>query len=349
MHGLLTIFSRWLLAFWLSTLSLAATCAAQADDARPPVAVQFSLDRAVDAVAAPFVLANSRGLFRAEGLNVATNVASGTRDTIARVAYGASDLALADLNALIRYRDGADAAPVKAVFVLLNKAPYAIVARRSRGVSTLASLDGKILGVADGDLAIRLWPALARHNGIKLANVKQEKISAAVREPMLSAGQVDAVTGFSYLSAVNLRDRGVPADDLAVFRYADYGSAAYGLVVIVNPKFASDRPDAVRGFLRAVTAGARLVVAQPAQAIDDVLSQMDARLRDLELERLRTVIRDNMLTDDVKRDGLGGLDPVRFEASLGEIAEDFSFRKRPSAAEIFDNTFLPDLAGRKID
>jgi len=33
----------------------------------------------------------------------------------------------------------------------------------------------------------------------------QEHFGAAVREPMLSAGQVDAVSGFSYLSAVNLR------------------------------------------------------------------------------------------------------------------------------------------------
>lgn len=349
MRGLVTIFSRRLLALWLGTLSLFATHAAQADDARPAAAVQFSLDRAVDAVAAPFVVATARGLFRAEGLNVNTNVVAGTRDAIARVAAGTSDLALADLNALVRYRDSAEAAPVKAVFVLLNKTPYAIVARRSRGVSTLASLDGKTLGVADGDLAIRLWPALARHNGIKLAHVKQEKISVAVREPMLSAGQIDAVTGFSYLSAVNLRNRGVPADDLAVFRYADYGSAAYGLVVIVNPKFAADRPDAVRGFLRAVIAGTRLAISQPAQAIDDVVAQMDGGSRDLELERLRIVLHDNILTDDVKRDGLGGLDPARFEASLGEIAEDFSFRKRPSAADIFDQSFLPDPAGRKID
>jgi NitT/TauT family transport system substrate-binding protein len=337
------------MALWLGTLSLAASPPAHAEDARPPLAVQFSLDRAVDAVAAPFVLADTRGLFRAEGLNVTTNVASGTRDAITRVASRASDLALADLNALVRYRDGADAAPVKAVFMLLNKAPYSIVARHSRGVSTLGNLDGKTIGVADGDLAIRLWPALARRNGIKLASVKQEKISSAVREPMLSAGQLDAVTGFSYLSAVNLRNRGVPADDLAVFRYADYGSVAYGTAVIVNPKFAADRPEAVRGFLRAVVIGMRLAVSQPEQAIDDVIAQMDGGSRELERERLRVVMHDNILTDDVKRDGLGGLDPARFEASLGEIAEDFSFRKRPSVADIFDGTFLPDPAGRKID
>lgn len=320
-----------------------------ADAVKAPVAVQFTLDHPIDALAAPFVLANTRGLFREAGLSVTTNAMTGTREAIAKVASGASDLALADLNALIRYRDGADAAPVKAIFVLLNRAPYAIIARKSRGVSTLASLEGKTLGVADGDLANRMWPALARHNGIKLASVKREKISSAVREPMLSAGQVDAVTGFSYLSAVNLRDRGVPADDLAVFRYGDYGSAAYGTAIIVNPKFAAEKPEAVRGFLRAVSAAMRVVIAHPAQAIDDVVGLMDGGSRDRELERLRIVVHDNILTEDVRRNGLGGIDPARFEASLGEIAEDFNFRKRPVLTDIFDDAFLPDSSGRKIN
>ena len=131
--------------------------------------------------------------------------------------------------------------------MLFNRTPYAIIARKSRGIQALSDIEGKTLGVAAGDLSIRLWPALARQNGIKAASVKQNKISAAVREPMLSAGQVDAVTGFSYLSAVNLRDRGVPADDLAVLRYAEYGCEAYGLVLIVNPALAAAKPEAVKG------------------------------------------------------------------------------------------------------
>jgi NitT/TauT family transport system substrate-binding protein len=320
-----------------------------AEPEKPPVTIQFTLDRPIDAVAAPFLLATTKGLYSAENLVVSANVAAGSKETIARVASGASDMALADLNALIRYRDAADAAPVKAVFVLLNKAPYAVVARRSRGVTGLSSLEGKTLGVADGDLAIRLWPALARRNDIKPANVKLEKISPAVREPMLSAGQIDAVTGFSYVSPVNLRDRGVPSADLAVFRFADYGSAAYGLAIIVNPKFAAEKPDAVRGFLRAVAAGTQLSIKQPVQAIDAVMAAMDNGTRELELERLRTVLADNILTDDVRRDGLGGIDPKRFDASLGEIAEDHTFRKQPAAADIFDGSFLPGPVGRNIN
>jgi NitT/TauT family transport system substrate-binding protein len=320
-----------------------------ADEVRQPIAIQFSFDRPIDASAAPFVLASSSGLFSSEGLAVTTNIASGSPDAIARVAADTSDFALVDINELIRFRDKPGAPPVKAVFVLFNKAPYAIVARKSRGIHALSDIEGKTLGVAEGDLSIRLWPALARQNGIKVANVKQNKISAAVREPILSAGQVDAVTGFSYLSAVNLRDRGIPADDLAVLRYADYGCEAYGFAVIVNPAFAAARPEAVKGFLRAVIAGTHLTIKDPGHAVDEVVSRMDGGLRDLELERLHTVIHDNILTGEVKRNGIGDIDPARFERSIDEIAEDFKFRKRPSAADIFDEAFLPPLDGRLIN
>src|SRR5467141_1945030 len=227
-------------------------------EVRPPTAILLSLDRPIDASAAPFVLASSRGLFGSEGLAVTTNIASGWADAIARVARGDSDFALVDINVLIRFRDKSGAAPVKAVFVLFNKTPYAIIARQSRGIHALSDIEGKTLGVAEDDLAIRLWPALARQNGIKLASVKQSKISAAVREPILSAGQVDAITGFSYLSAVNLRDRGVPSDDLAVLKFSDYGCEAYGFAVIVNPAFAAAKPVAVKGLMRAVIEGNQL-------------------------------------------------------------------------------------------
>jgi NitT/TauT family transport system substrate-binding protein len=322
-----------------------------ADEPKQPIAIQFSLDRPIDAVAAPFVMAAVNGLFTAEGLSVTTNIASGSPDAIARVAAGTSDFALVDINALVRHRDKdkADTPPVKAVFVLFNRAPYAIIARKSRGISALPDLQGKLLGVAEGDLSARLWPAVAKQNGIKLSSVKQSSLSAAVREPMLSAGQVDAVTGFSYLSAINLKDRGVPADDLLVLKFSDYGCESYGFAVIVNPALAASKPDAVRGFVRAVIGGTHLTIKEPARAVEQVVGKMDGGSRDLELERLRAVIHDNILTAEVRRNGLGGVDASRFERSIDQIAEEFKFRKRPAGGDVFDGSFLPPLNGRLIN
>jgi NitT/TauT family transport system substrate-binding protein len=140
----------------------------------------------------------------------------------------------------------------------------------------------------------------------------------------------------------------VPADDLTVLRYADYGCEAYGFVLIVNPAFAAAKPDAVKGFLRAVIAGTRLAAKDPARAADDVLTLMEGGSRELELARLRIVLRDNILTDDVKRNGIGGIDPARFARSVEQLAEDGKFRARPAVADIFDESFLPAAGSRLI-
>jgi NitT/TauT family transport system substrate-binding protein len=350
MRAIQTIIARWFLAclVGLQGVSLGMMPALATEESHQPVLIDFTFDRPVNAGVAPLVLAMTDSLFASEGLTVTTHIANGSPDAIARVASGTSEFALVDLNALIHFRDNG-APPVKAVFILFNKSPYAIVARNSRGIHTLADLEGKTLGVAEGDLSLLLWPALAHGNGIKLASVKQRKMSPAVREPMLSAGQVDAVTGFSYLSAVNLRDRGVPADDLVVLRFTDYGCEAYGFAIIVNPAFAAKRPDAVRGFLRALTAGTTLAIRDPGHAVDEVLSRMEDGSRELELERLHTVIKDNILTAEVQRNGIGAVDPVRLERSIDAVGEGFKFNKRPNAADIFDNSFLPPPGDRLIN
>jgi NitT/TauT family transport system substrate-binding protein len=337
---------------FMGSLAGAACLAARksrATEAREPVAIRLAFDRPLDASMAPFVLATSRGLFAAEGLSVGCSFAQGSPETIALVATGERETALVDLNELVRYRSRTDAPPVKAVFVLFNQSPYAIVARKSRGIHALSDIEGKTLGVAETDLSFHLWPALTRQNGIKASSVKIYRMSAAVREPILSAGQVDAVAGFSYLSAVNLRDRGVPADDLAVLRYADYGCEAYGFAIIVNPAFAAAKADAVRGFVRATIAGTMLAIRDPAPAVDEVVRLMDDGASDLELARLNAVISDNILTGEVKRHGIGGIDPVRLERSIDQIAEDFKFHKRPTPADIFDDAFLPPVGVRLIN
>ena len=345
-----TIAFRCLLALSIALATLMARDVSAGETAAPPsVAIHFTFDRPLDASMAPFFLAAKDGKFSAERLNVSFSSATGSPEALARVANGDSELALVDINELIRFRDKGDAAPVKAVFVLFNRAPYTIVARRSRGIQALPDLDGKTVGAADGDLSMRLWPALAQQNGIKTSRVKFHKISAAVREPILSAGQVDAVAGFSYLSAVNLRDRGVPGADLVVLRYADYGCEAYGFAVVANAAFAAAKPDAVKGFLRALIAGINATVKDPARAADEAASRIDGGDRDLELDRLRTALADNVLTDEVKRNGLGGIEPLRLERSIDQIAQDFKFRKRPSAGDVFDDRFLPPVAARLIN
>jgi NitT/TauT family transport system substrate-binding protein len=134
-----------------------------------------------------------------------------------------------------------------------------------------------------------------------------------------------------------------------VLRYADYGCEAYGFAIIVNPRLASARPDAVKGFVQALIAGTHLAIEEPERAVDEVVARMDGGQHDLELEQLRTVIADNISTSEVRRNGIGGIDPARFARAIDQIGEDFRFDKKPSPADILDDNFLPPVGGRQIN
>ena len=310
--------------------------------------IRFSLDSPINGPSAPYLLAIDRGYYRAAGLEIAIDPAAGPLEPITRVASGGYDMGVADINAVIRYRDLNPGAPIKVVFMVYNRPPFAIIARKSRGIAQPKDLEGKKVGAPAADPAFAQWRIFTHVNGIDPAKVQIESIGMPVREPMLASGQVDAVTGLSFLY-VDLKDRGVPVNDLLVMLMADYGVELYGNAIIVSQKFAAERPEAVHAFLHAFLKGLKDTVRDPAHALDAVLRRNDGPKRELELERLRLAIRDNVVTREVRANGYGGVDPDRMERAIEQIALTHPFKARPKAADVFDPSFLPPAAERRMN
>src|SRR5208282_687367 len=217
-----------------------------------------------------------------------------------RLATDAYEMGVADINFLIKFRDGNPGTPIKALFVVFDKPPYAVIARKSRGIIAPKDLEGKKLGAPSADSAFAEWPIFAKVNGIDAAKVVIENVGLPVREPMLAAGEVDAITGGSFTAYVDLKDRGVPPDDLVVLLMADYGVELYGDAIMVSPNFAAEKREAVQAFLRAYVRALKDTVRDPARAVEAVLRRSDAAKKDIELERLRMAIRDDIVTPAVK-------------------------------------------------
>src|SRR5437660_783668 len=255
-------------------------------------AIKFSLDGRLEGLAATFFLPQDRGYFRAQELQVTVDEATTALEPITRVASGAYQMGLADINTLIKYRDQHPSPPVRAVFMLYNKPPFAIVARRSRGITEPKELEGKKLGAPTAGMTFGEWPLFAKLNHIDVAKVTIETIGIPVRAPMLAAGQIDAALGYSFRLYVDLKDRGVPVDDIVLMPMADYGLKLYGNAIIINPKFAAEKPEAVKGFLRAFLQGLKEIVHRPAEAVDSIDRREDTGKRDVNPERLRMRIGD---------------------------------------------------------
>ncbi len=314
----------------------------------PSITVRFSFDGRIEAPAAPFLLALEEGYFRREGLDVRFEAAPEYPAPLKRIAAGSHEIGFADINALIRLHDRDPTAPVKAVFMVYDKAPYAVTARKSRGVTAPADLAGKTLAAPDTDPAYAVWPLLAKLGGVDASKVAVEKVGSAVREPMLAAGQVDAVLGASFTTYVNLKDRGVPVDDIVLLPFADYGVVLYGNAIVVNTHFAREHPDAVKGFLRAFLNGLKDAIRDPARATEAVIARNESANAKVELERLQMVLHDNILTPDAEAGGFGSVDPARFAAALDQIGLIAKFKSRPSLEELFDPAFLPSASARKL-
>jgi NitT/TauT family transport system substrate-binding protein len=323
-------------------VALAATSAG----AQQPV--KFTLDWKFEGPAAPFLVAIDKGFYKAEGLDVTIDTAGGSLEPLNRIASGTYDIGFGDINSLIKFRDANPNVPIKAIFMVYNKPPFSIVGRKSRGVVKPKDLEGKKLGAPAPDGAYAQWPIFVKANDIDASKVTIENVGFPVREPMLAAGQVDAITGFSFSSYINLKDRGVAADDITVLLMADYGVNLYGNAIIVNPKFAAEKPEVVKAFLRAFTKGLQETVKNPGTSVDSVIKRNDVAKKEVELERLNMAIKDNIVTDEVKKIGYGAIENGRLDNAIDQMGLTFTFKAKPKATDIFDASFLPDMTARKV-
>jgi NitT/TauT family transport system substrate-binding protein len=326
----------------------AALLAAGSAVAQTPV--RFSLDWRWEGPAAIFAVALDKGYFKAEGLDVTIDPASGSREPISRVASGTYDMGFGDVNSLVRFRDENPGTDMKAVMMVYDRPPFAIVGRKSRGITKdVASLAGKKFGAPAADAAFAQWPIFKAVNRIDDSTIKLENVGFPVREPMLAQGEVDAVFGFSMSSYINLKSRGVPADDIVVLLMSDHGVELYGNAILVAPKFAAEKPEAVRGFLRALARGIQETARDPSGAIDSVIRRNDVAKREVELDRLKMVLDQNILTPAVKANGLGGIDRARFERAIEQIGLTLTYKAKPKPEDVFTEEFLPAADLRKVN
>ena len=310
--------------------------------------IKFSNDWKWEGPNAPMLLALDRGWFAEAGLDVSMDTGQGSREALPRVASGTWQFGSADINSLIKFRDQNPDIKLTAVMMVYNAPPFAIIGRKSLGVMAPKDLEGKILGAPAPDGAYAQWKAFVKANGIDASSVTIENVGFPVREPMLAAGKVDAITGYSFSSYINLKAKGVGAEDISLILMRDHGLDLYGNVIIVNPDFAKENPEAVRKFV-AVAVRAYLETAKdPAAAVKHVLNHNDVAREEVELERLQMALAQNIITDEVRANGFGGVDMERLERSIDQIADTYEFTNRPMAADVFDPQFLPPEADRMV-
>jgi len=316
--------------------------------AEDKTSIRFINDWKWEGQAAPLLLASDEGFFKSEALDVTLEPGTGSVNALPLVASGEFQMGSADINSLITWRDKNPDVDMKAVYLIYSAPPYAVLSRPSLGVMGPQDLEGHVLGAPKFDGAYAQWPAFVRANGIFEEDVTIKDVGFPEREALLAEGKVDAITGFSFTSYLGLLARGVPKNDISLMLMSDFGLDMYGNVIVVNPDFAAANPDAVKGFLRAAIKGYQQTIANPAAAVQHVLSRNADADAEVELRRLVMAIGHHIVTDESRGIGLGAIDSERLDKSIGQLSAIHTFASTPTAADIFVDSYLPELSYRQV-
>jgi len=319
-------------------LALAASFAGASAQTTP---LKFQLDWRFEGPAAFFLVPAAKGYFKDAKLDVTVDAGNGSGGAVNRVASGSYDLGFADLAALMEFHANNPDAPNKPVAVMMvyNNTPASVMALKKSGIKTPADLAGKKLGAPVFDAGRRAFPIFAKEN--KVGAVTWVSMDPPLRETMLVRGDVDAITGFTFTSLLNIEARGVKASDVVVMQYPDFGVKLYGNAIIASPKILKENPAAVKAFLAAFTKGAKDVMADPAKAIDTVKARDGIINTELETRRLKLAIDTVINSPDARAEGFGQIKGPRLSLMASQVSDAFGTKTRVKAEDIWNGSFLP--------
>lgn len=338
---------RQLLKLGAATAATAlATLAAPALRAQPLTKLRFTLDYRVTGQTAPFLVALAKGYYKEEGLDVTIDAGSGSVASITRVVTGAYDIGLGDINSLIEYHAAATGTPaLRAVYQYYNRASFAIIGRKDRGITDFKSLEGKRIAAAAVESTKRAWPMVARKTGLADDAFNWITTDFSLRDNVIVRGDVDGATYF-HDSAVTLFQRMKP-DTLTVLSFADAGVNLYGNAVLASTRLINDNPNALAAFLRASNRGLQDALANPVAAMA-IVKQRDPLIDEkVQLESWLIAAR-YLAAPDTRTHGLGDVRKELVTEQITMVADTFGLKTRPTVDSLYDLRFLPPLADRTV-
>lgn len=329
-----------LLAAAAASLLLSASTSHAADK------VRFLIDWAFQGQAAPFVIAADKGYFAAENLDVSIDRGYGSADAITKLASGTHDMAFGDINSMIEFNTkNPDKTQLIGVFMIFDKAPLSIFTL-DETIKTPKDLEGKKIVTSQGEANLRLFPILAKLAGIDRNKVTFVNVQPQLRESLMLKGEGDAATGFYYVSYIGYKALNADMKKLKAFMYADYGLNAYSNAIIVPTSLTKSNPDLIRRFNRALAKGLRDSIQTP-EIVAPFLKKRDGTIVEAnEIERLKIINRDFVVTPYVVKNGFGDVDATRMTQGISQISEALELPRTPKIDEVFTNSFLPPLSER---
>jgi len=289
-----------------------------------------------------FFLAQDRGYFDAAGIDLQIDQGKGSGAAVGQVAGGAYDMGFGDINALIRLAAQKPGEAPISFYQIYNLPPFTIAVLSGSDIKTAKDLEGRKLGGAVNDGALKLFSAFAEIAKIDTSKIEILNFQSSLREQMLKSKQVEGAFGFVNTIRFSAKLTGMDPDkDIRFIKYSDYGMDLYSNGMIASKALAKEKPEIVRGFAAALNKGIADVIADKDAGIDAVAKREPLINKVIEKERLLATMSDEMGDPKISEHGLGDVDDTRFKKAIDIVVAADKLPRTPDMSEIFTREFLP--------
>jgi len=211
---------------------------------------------------APFYVAQSKGYYKAAGLNVTFNHDIVT-DLVSSLATGKMTFVFASGDELLVARDKNKNFNAIDVAAIYQKYPVSLIVPADSSIKTLEDLKGHSIGVPGpfGATYTGLL-ALLYHAHLSLADVNVQSIGFN-QVPALLQHHVDAVMGYSNNEPLQLESSGLK---VRTFVASDYQPLVSNSILVTEQLY-HDQPQKVKSFVQATLKGLQDVLGDPSAAV----------------------------------------------------------------------------------
>lgn len=346
----------WMMVAAMAALAMLVGCERRSSDKREPSATQaatedaprklrFLLNSGFSGANVWFLLADQRGYFREEGIEVEFVPGRGAFTAAGRMVDEQFDVGYGDIQATYEQAAGKPGHAPVGVYMVMDSSPSVIILPASAPVSNALQLIGKTITGHGADVALNTFEQYASKTGLdpKSVQIVADEGNWKTLIGLLDEHKSDALFGYLSTSSAAIHTAGGKVEErLRFLKYRDAVPELYGSALMVSPRLMSEQPELVRGLVRAVNRGVMETLCEPQAAIE-VLAAHDPKQRaDVEFGRLMDTIEDMGGSERIARDGVGDIDPRRMQAGLQLTAYMRKLPRQPDIDEVFSRAWLPD-------